>query len=351
MGKLIGYDGKEYDNPLEWSKANERWEREEAQKKSLERQEELIEKQNELIEEQAVEQRRIAEEQMENDRWIEIERQEHEKEKRLFSLCDKIGISKKIMDNFIEYIRSSTDDTLKTEEGKKIDDKFDNIIHEIYKIYIQLVEQYNSEILGNASLGIVHDFSVINEILKISAFISLLLILLDYLFIPFIPIGYVTLGVTILVYFSLAIYNFIQKDKREEYFSLKKECIKFNSDITDVNDIFVYLIQFEKTFPNLIDDEEKNNKVLSNLRKNRADYLKRLREMSSNEINNRLKHFYQFRLSHYNSQFEKFLVDYDFDNKIKMGNDALNINYKVVTKSLAKGKGDIEDYIEYFNKL
>ena len=121
MGKLIGYDGKEYDNPLEWSKANERWEREEAQKKSLERQEELIEKQNELIEEQAVEQRRIAEEQMENDRWIEIERQEHEKEMRLLSLCDEIGISKNIIDKYIMNLTNA--DELMSKNKKIIEKK------------------------------------------------------------------------------------------------------------------------------------------------------------------------------------------------------------------------------------
>ena len=354
MSKLIGYDGKEYDSPIEWQRANERWEREKEQKESLERQEKLIEQQNELLEEQIEDQRRLVEEQMENDEWIEYERQEHDREMRIISLCDKIGISQKLMDKFIEYIRSSTDDVLNTETANKINNQIDPCIYEIYKIYEQTVQKYNSDILGGASLVKIHDFSLIYGVLKFFATISVFFILIGYLFIPFpffIPIGCVLLCITILVYVIIWLYSCFQIDKREEFLTLKKKCLSYKSGMTDVDDIYVFLRQFENSYSNLVSDEEKVNKSLCDLKKQRDDGMKKLRKMCEEEMNNRLKNFYNFRVSHYNSALEKFLVDYDFEYEIKRGNDAYNINYKVVTKSVASGTGDIDDYVEYFSNV
>ena len=348
MSKFLGYDGKEYDTVVEWSRANERWEREKSQKESLERQEKLIKQQNELLEEQMEDQRRLVEEQMENDRWIEIERQEHDREMRLLSLCDKIGISQKLMDNFIKYIRSSTDDVLNTEPAKKINNQIDPYIYEIYKIYEQIVEKYNSKMLGDASLVTVHDFSVIYEILKIVSFISLVLIPLCFFYL-FIPLG--ILGITILIYITLGLYSSFQNAKREEFLTLKKKCLSYKSGMTDSEDIYIFLRQFENSYSNLVSDEEKVNQTLCDLKKKRDDGMKELRKMCEQEMNSRLKHFYNFRVSHYNSALEKFLVDYDFENEIKRGIDAFNVNYKVVTKSMATGNGDIDDYVEYFNNV
>ena len=71
---------------------------------------------------------------------------------------------------------------------------------------------------------------------------------------------------------------------------------------------------------------------------------KKKKEIIGKYRNLKLKDFYEFRTKHYNSQVEKFLIDFGF--KDRFGSD-----FKVVTKSQAKSNGDVDDYIDYFNSV
>ena len=65
-----------------------------------------------------------------------------------------------------------------------------------------------------------------------------------------------------------------------------------------------------------------------------------------NSINDRLDDFYNFRINHYNSKIEKFLMDFEFEQKQHRYGNNIKLKYKPVTKSQAKNNGGIDGDIE-----
>lgn len=340
MSKYIGYDGKEYDSLLELNGANERWEREKEQKESLERQEELIEQQNELIEEQIEDRRRLVEEQMENDEWIEIERQEHDKEMRLLSLCDKIGISQKLTDGFIKYIigndiNAETNEKIKSiysqieETSKKIADIKKQNAHKLS--ILNQVSNFNFENVSKLDDSDFNSAKAMSDKYFFKILLFLVLGVLIFVFAPIITTVYVILGI---VCFFVSI-GFLALMSR--MIALKSEADKNIAELANAKSNEIVNDEAANEFAELKELNDRKDLIVEEIKQ---EYAK--------EVKDRLNEFYQFRLNHYNSEVEKFLIDYDFEEILK---NKFNINYEILTKSKSLEQGDIEDYIEYFHNV
>ena len=341
--KTYGIDGKEYDSAWEASQANKRWMREIEQK-------EAIEEQNEILKKQIDEQRRLTQEQMENDRKIEIARQEHDKEMRLLSLCDEIGISKKIIDGFINHVADADDDD-SVHDDLNIYRELDDITRKLYKLYGELVDQSNSKQYNDIITTKYDEISsyIIYAIISMVVGIGLLIILLikGYTTAAFISFG-VSFIITSII---LCVYQNLKKNCEEENQNLmENKIINFDKTLNDSGEIFIYVLNFEYNNLDFIKDEEQQNPVLVEYRKQRDKLRNQERAIRVEELNSRIDDFYNFRLKHYNSKIEKFLDDFNFKEKVK-DLTGLNINYKIVTKSMATGNGDIDDYVEYFTNV
>ena len=350
----LGKDGKIYGTMNDKFAADSRWEQQQQQNK-------LLAQQNELIAQQSRDKERLAREQMANDMAIESSRQQHEKEMRLLNLCDSIGISKSIMDSYIDYLN---DEVLDNYECKKELNKIDNKIYELEKEYyemihnenlkkieqkngvnstnlepLQLYEQISNKNYKNViMLNSIDDESkiVFKKIGTMRGFKALYIcmIIMCPAFLIMLTGNFnnkIIIVLSSIICFILAIVFALRVSKMKDELSIlvNKKIKKLKNDQKQEQKV----------------SKSKNNKITS------YDILDEINDKKNDRyeivrqaIDDKLKDFYNFRLSHYNSQVEKFLIDFGF--KDEFGSD-----FKVVTKSQAKSNGDVDDYIDYFNNV
>lgn len=337
-----GKDGENYESVDEQIAADNRWDQQQQQNKLLEQQNELIKKQNRVNEQ-------LTREQMENQRLIENSRQRHEKEMRLLNLCDEIGISNDTMESFINYI---SDEKLAYEnfnkELKELDKKINKLTKEKSKLFnlscdiddknqeinnqIDILNKIKSSVFSdiddieyglnkddtydriNSNLKSIH---LCNTLATISAF------LVFFTFIYMIcaesagPVILLIIEIIIIVICIAVVIGPINKIN-----NICDEKIKVLKDSQEVSNTLAYEHKCDE-----VDEYETK----------RMELLYLCKEKKLNE-------FLKFRIEHYNSKIEKFLIDYGF--KTRFGK-----LFRSVTKSQAKGTGDIDDYIDYFNKV
>lgn len=350
-GGWTGLDGKIYTDINELTAADNRW-------RQQEKQNELLKQQNEIARDHAYQQSieqeknrklqvKLQNEKLEKERAIEYSRQEHDKEMRLLNLCDNIGISQEFMNSFLDYLY---DERTAYEEEKEKLNKLDSDIKKLKEKSSELFDiSYNSEQendsidtqikvlneiknmqLGNMEYSLNRDdtyallSSKINNLAtwRALAFISGLAMFFNIIFLidaSSYSLPWITLVVEITI---IVIYVIVNVTSRE---SIIKIC---DNKISELNKSYK---KIDKRSKDNVDDK------YYKLEKEKKEIIGKYRNL-------KLKDFYEFRTKHYNSQVEKFLIDFGF--KDRFGSD-----FKVVTKSQAKSNGDVDDYIDYFNSV
>lgn len=351
VGGWTGLDGKIYTDINELKAADNRW-------RQQEKQNELLKQQNEIARDHAYQQSieqeknrklqvKLQNEKLEKERAIEYSRQEHDKEMRLLNLCDNIGISQEFMNSFLDYLY---DERTAYEEEKEKLNKLDSDIKKLKEKSSELFDiSYNSEQendsidtqikvlneiknmqLGNMEYSLNRDdtyallSSKINSLAtwRALAFISGLAMFFNIIFLidaSSYSLPWITLVVEITI---IVIYVIVNVTSRE---SIIKIC---DNKISELNKSYK---KIDKRSKDNVDDK------YYKLEKEKKEIIGKYRNL-------KLKDFYEFRTKHYNSQVEKFLIDFGF--KDRFGSD-----FKVVTKSQAKSNGDVDDYIDYFNSV
>lgn len=334
-----GKDGENYESVDEQIAADNRWDQQQQQNKLLEQQNELIKKQNRVNE-------RLTREQMENQRRIENSRQSHEKEMRLLNLCDEIGISNDTMESFINYI---LDEKLAYEnfnkELKELDKKINKLTKEKSKLFklscdiddknqeindqIDILNKIKSSDFSDIEYGLNKDdtydrinsnlkcMHLCNGLVNISAFACFFTFIYMISAASAGPVILLTIEIIIIVICIAVAVGAINKIS-----NICDEKIKILKDSQEVSKTLAYEHKCDE-----VDEYETK----------RMELLYLCKEKKLNE-------FLEFRIEHYNSKIEKFLIDYGF--KTRFGK-----LFRSVTKSQAKGTGDIDDYIDYFDKV
>ena len=332
-----GKDGKFYDDVNDMIAADNRWDQQEEQNQ-------LLEQQNMLLAKQLSDSERLAREKMENEIAIETSRQNHDKEMRLLSLCDEIGISKKLIDNYLEYLLS-TNDGLKKEEKEEIDklnskyEKNEEKLSEFDDNDTDELEVWNElKLLNKTHLDKINDEDVIqlfNDstnsfntglILFVVGFIILFLFVFmmgedDATNTILLLVGISPMCASIFLLIKYCIING----------NIKKKC---EEKIEELSNNEVESVEDERT---------------AKIRKEQVDLEEKIHAIVQKNISRKINKFNKFRIDHYNAQFEKFLLDIDFEKKIHRYGSFIDIDYQTITKSKSNGSGEIDDYIEFFN--
>lgn len=344
---LRGKDGKFYEDENELIAADNRWNQQQQQN-------ELLAQQNELIAKQKRDNERLAWEQMNNQKQIENSRQRHEKEMRLLSLCDEVGISKNIIDSFINYLISDDVDDKEVKKNnkliKKLDCDFDNHITDkqinllisAYKHVanrnpneMHSIEFYSSYDIDDVAyesirnkLDNIPNNSGTTEAIWLIGFISIV-----------ISFGFENFVLIFIILVTCIVLTGLMASMKEN---------QINAIYTEINNICNERIeQLKKT--------KHGDKSSDEILKQKSILIDRNNEIIEKVVYKKLEDFYKFRVKHYNRNVEKFLLDYDFKSKIHPNIGEYNISFesviKSITKSQAKGTGDIDDYIDYFNTV
>ena len=351
-GGWTGLDGKIYTDINEKIAADNRW-------RQQEKQNELLKQQNEIARDHAYQQSieqeknrklqvKLQNEKLEKERAIEYSRQEHDKEMRLLNLCDNIGISQEFMNSFLDYLY---DERTAYEEEKEKLNKLDSDIKKLKEKSSELFDiSYNSEQendsidtqikvlneiknmqLGNMEYSLKRDetydllSSKINGLATWRALAFIAGVAMIFTVILLLEAGYtndLSVGALIVEIVIIVIYIIVRITSPGKIISICDEKIK------ELNKSYK---KIDKRNKDNVDDK------YYKLEKEKKEIIGKYRNM-------KLKDFYEFRTKHYNSQVEKFLIDFGF--KDRFGSD-----FKVVTKSQAKSNGDVDDYIDYFNSV
>lgn len=339
-----GKDGENYESVDEMIAADNRWDQQQAQN-------ELLARQNELLAKQSRDKERLAREEMANARAIEDSRQEHDKEMRLLSLCDEIGISKKTMDNYLDYVLSTTDGLEKDEleQYEKLNKEYDKIDEEIKELtdeeddeeVIPEIEVWKGlRNLDKSFLDYIEDEEILQlfddsaQSLKGGVILFVVGVLCLLFFISMMGDDSGTNLVLILVGsipLCVAIYLLLRIASIEN--KIKVLCNEKVIELSNVEEV----------------DDEDEDEEISKLEKKQSEIGNKLHLIYEKNINRKIDTFYKFRQEHYNPQFEKFLLDFDFEEKLHRYGSYMNIDYQVVTKSKATSTGEIDDYVEFFN--
>lgn len=337
-----GKDGENYESVDEMIGANNRWDQQQEQNK-------LLSQQNQLLAKQQKEKERLAREQMDNDRALEYSRQKHDREMRLLNLCDNIGISQEYMNSFLDYLNDES--TAYEEEKdklnkldsdiKKLKDKSSELFdisydseheNESIKTQIKVLNEIKNMQLGNMEYCLNRDdtydllTSKINSLATWRVFAFIAGLLMIFTVILLLEGGGTTadwiLGLLIVEIAVIVIYIIVRISNQGKIISICDEKIeKLNKSYKKI----------DKHNKDNVDDK------YYKLEKEKEEIIHKYRNM-------KLKDFYEFRTKHYNSQVEKFLIDYGFK-------DRFGADFKVVTKSNSKSNGDVDDYIDYFNSV
>lgn len=333
--KYVGADGALYDDDYERVQADARW-------RQQQKQNELIEEQNNLIKQHMKEQsqqqfKQHIDELQENQR-----KRNHEENMRLLELCDNIGISKNLIDKYSGNIGSIGMTKEEQEKYNSLKKKIKDMGEERRNAEINN-KSIESEISMLNNPNDIIDISNPNGIRKNPDYYKKYieenpedeeLIRLSnkkdtYLFL--VPLTSVLVGICLFIG-PLAIMGAVLLIIA---ITLIRNKIIYNQIVNHIVDNYLKneLLELEKVLD--LSDEE-------------FDSIEEKMENESFDIYDKgvqhsLDKLYSFRLNHYNSEIEKLLLDFEFDSRF-------DAEYKMITKSNAKGTGTIDDYVEFFTK-
>ena len=334
-----GKDGKQYSTFNDKIRADDAWDEQRAEQA---RQNSLLNEQNRLLREQA-EKERI------NKEKTEFERQEHEKEMRLLTICDSIGISKKIYDDFIEYLihceQQEKIDSIKNEIAKieKIenaaktgdymlistdtsgyDDCYEKV--ETSEKLQDLEKQLNAE--KGRNVNIASDSKDKKNNYKIKICISALLTLIALVISLNIKNEDIEMIFFILtfVFFGYSAYVLVKllNDPNSKIKEIEKSIEKEKNRLSNVKEFNIEKLNQKKDIIKKELEEEK--------------------KLYCNKIKKKYDDFLEFRKQHYNRELEKFLIDMDLPKIL----EGYAIDFSSISSKTKISDGSIEDYIDYF---
>ena len=329
-----GKDGKQYATFNDKMRADDAWDKQRAEQT---RQNALLAEQNRLLREQTVAKEKL-----------EFERQEHEKEMRLLKICDSIGISKKIYDDYIEYLVSNNQEEKLT--------NLDNEMSKIQKIEeaaskgeyalisvdtsgyddcydvvqssdnLKNLEKELNELKEKAKLQTINNEKKKNYKIKIciSAILTLASIIIAlntktediesiFYILTFVFFGYLS-------YVSVKLLNISNIRIKELESCIEKEKNRLKN---------------AKEF-NIDKLKEKKKKVEKELETEKNLY--------HSSIKKKYEDFLEFRKKHYNKDLEKYLLDMDFPKVLEQ----FDMSFNSISSKTKTSDGSIEDYIDYF---
>ena len=329
-----GKDGKQYATFNDKMRADDAWDE---QRTEQTRQNALIAEQNRLLREQT-----------EKKEKLELEKQEHDKEMRLLSICDSIGISKKIYDDYIEYlVRNNQEEKIinlekemsriqKIEEAAskgdyalisvdtsgyddcydvvQTSDKLESFEKELKDEKERLSKTNNSEAQKkNYKIKIC-----ISTLLTIASIIVALNTKIEDVESIFYILTFVFLGY--LSYVSVKLLSISNIRIKELESCIEKEKSRLNNI---------------KEF-NIDKFNEKKKTVEKELETEMNKYQSTIKKKYDN--------FLEFRKKHYNKDLEKYLLDMDLPKVLEQ----FDISYTSISSKTKTSDGSIEDYIDYF---
>lgn len=381
-----GKDGKIYDNVNDKIKADNLWDQQERQNK-------LLEEQNRLLEEQRIADERNREEDRKNQiefekrertreleeienrqfqRELEISRHEHDREMRLLNLCDSIGISKSIIDNYLKSFYSSIEIRTIANKLKKLENEKETKNNQILKkefdpktgyatnrVYNGVTPSAKIECykkikeMDQSAKYLVDDSFIeeafekmntqVNHIIVVNVCGGILLCfslyILDLLFSSTYHNVFLELiGFVVLYNIASIVYRLYKKSRlKNQIITRCDERLKQEYKEEDKYK------QRKKIIKDNEEDAKKLEKEVKVIEEDISKLEKEKEKLEKDNIKKNLDELYDFRINHYNYEIEKFLLDYGFDNKY-------GINYKTIIKEEAKGFGEIRDYNDYFLK-
>jgi hypothetical protein len=286
----LGKDGKYYSDWSSLINANIVYDNNMKQTELLAKQEKAIQEQNRLL--------RL---QIEENRMAEVTSQKHEEQMRITRLCDEIGISKKLLDRFLNFIVS--DNCYENEEILKLKSELDMITRRYIDLNTKkdnITREHNTMIKLKKSSFVMYTWLAV----------TIICVKLNITFNGIIP-SILLMGAGLSLFWApitTGLYIF-------EKIKLKK----------------VYIYEHIKNVENLYQQKNEKEIELKNLKKEVEEKLNGIKKQKIND-------FLIFRRSHYNSRFETLLIESEID---ELG---------MVKKTEIIQEGEIEDYNEYFKE-
>ena len=318
--------------------------------------------QKQIIEEQHL----INEENRKHDNEIEDKRQSNNNKNRLQNLCDNIGISKSVIDNYEKTIAFSIE---QNQLSKKIDDienelkylDLDELADELREIH-ELDEEYidynNTKIFeAQRKIGIYKKFKN-NDFSGYPTDDDYICRLLDERFSLNLGIFFNIIGIFITIFLmSIAYPYLLVPGSFVVFYNIFRpilrlgKIVEIRKKIKSLCDGRIeeqeYIIKRINTTKKEIDDNKKARekciKDRSKFYKKEANFKKELDKIIKDNIKKNLEDLYQFRINHYNYDIEKLLLDFDFDKKY-------GECYKLLTEDESHKSGSIKQYNDYFLK-
>ena len=337
----IGKDGQKYDTFNEKIFADNAWDE---QREEQQRQIALLNTQNRIIEMEKANDRKTQQQ-------LEEERQNHDKEMRLLGLCDKIGISKKTYDDFVDYL-------IVNKDYKEIEE---------IKLNLQEIENIEKSYNRKENLSVFYDLSKYEDCLetpktnpkiqefefqieqtkeisqkqkninptiaKTCAWIFSIMIILSVIIglnVKNEEIESTSFIIAMLLVFVDA-YFIVKLMYSKE--NVKKSILKLEEKIKEEKE-------------RLKEQKEFNIDKLLDKKKSVEEALHNKEEKFHKELTTRNNDFYEFRKNHYNKDIEKFLLDMDLENILK----EYDYEFISISNSTKIKDGKIDDYIDYFLK-
>lgn len=329
-----GKDGKQYATFNDKMRADDAWDKQRAEQT----------RQNALL----AEQNRLLREQTEKKEKLELEKQEHDKEMRLLSICDSIGISKKIYDDYIEYlVRNNQEEKLtnldnemskiqKIEEAARkgdyalisIDTSGYDDCYDVVQTSDKL-ESFKKELKDEKErLSKTNNSEAQKKNYKIKVWISAILTLASIIIALNTKIEDVE---SIFYILTFVFFGYLS------YVSVK---------LLNVSNIRIKELEscIEKEKNHLNNLKEFNIDKFNQKKKKVEKELETEKNLYHSSIKKKYEDFLEFRKKHYNKDLEKYLLDMDFPKVLEQ----FDISYTSVSSKTKTSDGSIEDYIDYF---
>lgn len=311
MGFYVGKNGRVYENYEEMKKSDDMYD----QIQETQRQSQLIEEQNDLIRRQAIEKRNL---ELQKE-ILERDKMRHESVLRIQKNFDSIGLSYDLFQEFMDNL--STDMDKETIDSVQVlDKKMKKLEADKEKVEADMPEKIcfsSNDTVENITkiTGIQTEYEKRLEknrnIFLIVIIVAIVFLLLN-IFSFHLGFFFTILAIIVIVIFLLI----------------------FNRDTNTLRTLLIS--RYYRSY-----EEVKETGELALIQKKIDDLLEKKENILQEVKQNNWSYFEEFRKKHYNIEVEKVLYDVkdEYDVKIKM-----------FTEDNSKGKGTIEDYIQYMTK-
>ena len=332
--KLIGRDGRTYDNLTALNLGDSFARMEEQKAEDIKKQNKLLE-QNMKMQQQIANQNYELELQKEHNKQLEADKQrEHEKEMRLLKLFDEVGISKKTYDDYI--LKNYTNNKIAESINKHYNSIYNckTLINNLYDIcpnyednkeLAKLDEELNNKCKKNYSNK---ELKAKEEAEKRNNFYSIALAICIF--------G----GIVSLVVAGLS------ADSDTDFYLIPLTLLI----VFIVAGIIIFMLynKIDKSllttsYNNPIDIDKKETELKKIISREEKE-IEKIKLEFSVSIKPAVDELYKFRKEHFNSKIEKLFSDIELPELI----ESYGCKYDKVNNTNKKKDGTVEDYIAYF---